>query len=592
MTTPDATPLSITGRRWRLAETDFGLGMALAQRLGVPEIIGRIMAARGIGLDQANNYLDPQLNQLPDPSTFKDMDTATERLCHAIQTGEQIAVFGDYDVDGSCAAAMLLRYFRQLGLSTLLYIPDRMTEGYGPNPVAMERLKAQGTKVVITVDCGSLAFAAMARAAELGMDVIITDHHQTTPEKPACHALINPNRMDESGQYTNLCGAGVAFLLVVSINRALRKAGYFHDGRTEPDLRPLLDLVATATVCDVVPLTGINRVLVDRGLKMMAQRQNPGLTALADIAGLDTRPQAWHAGFLIGPRINAGGRISACDLGARLLSTDNPQEAQRLAAELHHLNTERQQIEQHMLAEAMTMAEAEAGRSEGALVLVGEGWHPGVVGIVASRIKEVLHRPTFVLAAKEGVCKGSGRSVSGIDLGRAVLACADYTTAGGGHAMAAGVTLPESNLAGFRKTLNEHILRQAEKATFDVFTPTMKIDGVMAVAGASLDFLHHIDRLEPYGAGNPEPRFAFNGVRIDGARIVGEKHLKCRITDNTGKSLDSIAFRAMDTALGPWLLHTAGRAVNVCGKLSRNVWNGRETAQLVMDDGSEYSVAS
>lgn len=579
----ELSQLSVLGKQWRLREGAAQLGISLAQRLDVPEIVGRIMASRGIGLDEAADYLSPNLARLPDPSSFLDMDTAISRLMTAIENGEKIGIFGDYDVDGSCATALLVRYFHALNIAAELYIPDRLTEGYGPNEIAMKRLAKAGVKVLITVDCGSLAYAPMAKAAELGIDVIITDHHQTKPEKPACVALINPNRIDEDTPHTNLSGAGVAFMLLVGLNRALRHKGYFNGN--EPDLKQLLDLVAVSTVCDMVPVTGVNRILVDRGLKVMAARSNAGLRALADVSGVDAMPGTYHAGFLIGPRINAGGRISACDLGARLLSTTDLTEADTLAKRLHELNKERQEIEAQVLDEALQVAEKMYHDEMGALVVAGEGWHPGVIGIVAARVKEKFHRPTFVISFDEnGVGKGSGRSIDGIDLGSAVLACGDLLVGGGGHKMAAGLTVEKDKLAAFRQKLDELVLAQAARATRDVFIPHLSIDGALRPGAATLSFLGKLEKLEPFGVGNPEPRFAFTHVTVQGARIVGDGHLKLQLVDMDGGRLDGIAFRAMQGELGPFLSNLKSRNVTICGKLRRNVWNGRETVQILVDD--------
>ena len=588
--TPETPQLSVTGRLWQWRTAPNHIGTTLSQKLGVPEVVGRILATRVTEPAAGRHFMAPSLADLPDPSSLKGMDAGADRLAAAIENREKIYVFGDYDVDGSCGSALLMRYFHAVAgdasTDVGLYIPDRMSEGYGPNPGAMEKIAADGGKVIVTVDTGSVAFEAFEKARELGLEVIITDHHQTRSEFPPCVALINPNRMDETTEHTNLAGAGVAFMLLLATNRQLRERGYFKS-RQEPDLRSLLDLVAIASVCDMVPLTGINRILVDRGLKVMAQRRNIGLTALADIAGLDSKPSTYHAGFLVGPRINAGGRIGACDLGANLLLCDEPGQAQQMAARLHSLNEERKEIEAQVLAQAMDKAHEMVKKNAPAMVVAGEGWHPGVIGIVASRIKEVYHRPVFVISFdEEGVGKGSGRSVTGIDLGKAVAAARGHLESGGGHKMAAGLTVFKDKFPAFLDAFNKEILRQAEKADVDVFTPCLKIDGSLVTTGATLGLLDAIEQLEPYGAGNPEPRFVFPGVRADGVRVVGENHLKCRLTHSAGKGyLDAIAFRAMGNELGPWLMNTKGRSITLCGKLRRNVWQGRETVQLQIDDG-------
>jgi len=577
------TPLSVTGKRWVLRDEGFSQGLALSQRLGLPEIVGRVMANRGVGAEDARRYLEPSLQHLPDPAQFKDMDKAAARLATAITQGEKIAVFGDYDVDGSCAAAMLLRYFRAVGVTSLLYIPDRLTEGYGPNVIAMQRLKEQGAQLLITVDCGCIAFGPMAEAAKLGLDVIITDHHQADIKLPDCVAMVNPNRVDENGLYGQLSGTGVAFLLLVATNRLLREQGFFTPTKREPDLRTYLDLVATATVADVVPLTGVNRLLVAKGLQQLGTRQNPGLKSLLDIAGVDTRPQAWHLGFALGPRINAGGRISSCDLGTRLLSTDDPIEAQRLAEHLHKLNADRQALEKAVLEEATLQAEKHMASSPVALVLSADGWHPGVVGIVASRIKDLFHRPVFVLGSDGKVAKGSGRSVSGVDLGLCVQQLRPLLLAGGGHKMAAGITIEPAKIDEFRTALNEKVAGQIAKAP-EALTPKLSIDGLLRPGAGTLDLLESLAQLEPFGMGNPEPRFAFSGVKIEMPKVVGDGHLQITVADLTKGRLRGIAFRAMHSELGKFLMSTNGRMISVCGTLKANTWQGNTTVQLHLED--------
>lgn len=578
-----ATPLSVTGKRWVLREEGFSQGMALSQRFSLPAMVGRVMANRGITPQNAGHYLEPSLQHLPNPAQFKDMDKAADRLVSAVTSGEKIAVFGDYDVDGSCAAAMLLRYFRAVGVSSLLYIPDRLTEGYGPNALAMQRLKSQGAQLLITVDCGCIAFDAMAEAATLGLDVIITDHHQADIKLPACVAMVNPNRVDESGLHSQLCGTGVAFLLLVAVNRILRDQGFFTAERPAPDLRTYLDLVATATVADVVPLTGVNRLLVAKGLQQLGTRQNPGLKHLLDIAGVDTRPQAWHLGFALGPRINAGGRIASCDLGTRLLSTDDPMEAQRLATQLHQLNADRQALEKAVLEEAVLQAAQQMQAAPLALVLMAAGWHPGVVGIVASRIKDVFHRPVFVLGSDGKATKGSGRSVSGVDLGLCVQQLRPLLLAGGGHKMAAGITIEPSKVDAFRVALNEKVAAQIANNP-EALTPKLNLDGLLRPGAATLDLLEKLSQLEPFGMGNPEPRFAFSGIKIEMPRVVGDGHLQITVADLTKGRVRGIAFRAMHSDLGKFLMNTQGRMVSVCGTLKPNTWQGNTTVQLHLDD--------
>ena len=432
---------SLRGKRWTARPADERESMALAQRLGVPEIIGRVLSARGVGLQEADDFLHPTLKRLlPDPSVLKDMDTAALRLAGAVTGGEQIAVFGDYDVDGATSSALLARLLSAVGGQCRIYIPDRGREGYGPNEAALLGLKDSGVSLVVTVDCGIAAHAPLAAAADAGLDVIVVDHHAAEAELPRATAVINPNRLDESGELGQLAAVGVSFLLAVAVNRALRALDWYQD-RPEPDLRQLLDLVALGTVCDVVPLRGVNRALVSQGLKVMGKRANPGLRALADAASLTEAPGAYHLGFILGPRINAGGRVGSSELGARLLSTDDEAEAKAIASRLEALNAERRDIEAAVLERARD--QVERSDHQGPLILAaGEGWHGGVIGIVASRLKERFHRPAFVVSIEGETATGSGRSVHGVDLGQAVIAArqAGLVVKGGGHPMAAGFT--------------------------------------------------------------------------------------------------------------------------------------------------------
>lgn len=583
--------LSLTGKIWRMRLEDESKGFALSQKLAVDEIIGRILSGRGVDeMDEALTFLSPKFTDLPDPSHLKDMDEAVERLVTALEKGEKIAIFGDYDVDGGCASALLIRYFRSLGVEPLLYIPDRTLEGYGPNPQAMEKLKSMGADVAITVDCGSVAFEPMARAKEIGLDVIITDHHQTVPEKPECVALINPNRVDETSPCTMLSGGGVAFYLTLALTRALRAKGFFTEEMKEPDARLLLDLVAVSTVCDMVPLTGPNRVLVKQGFKALAAKRNVGFAALSQVAGITEPPGAYHAGFVIGPRINAGGRISACDLGAKLLSTQDENEAWQIAQRLDLLNEERKAIEADVQAEAMAQANELFTEDCSALVLAGENWHPGVIGIVASRVKEKFHRPTFIISIDDAECKGSGRSISGVDLGQAVIACKDagVITKGGGHKMAAGVSLEKSQIDAFRAKMNELVQLQSEKAKTDVFQKAINIDGFLSVDGVNQQLMETLEKLEPFGASHPEPRFVLSGVRLSFAKAVGAdgSHVTFAVQGGSGSRLKGIAFSAMENEIGPALMKAvkSKAPVSLCGVIRKNVYQGATSYQLQLND--------
>ncbi len=589
---------SLTGKRWEERLRDPRQGLALAQRLGVPEIVGRIMAGRGIGLEDAQAFLEPSLREaLPDPLRLKDMSKAIERLVHAIRNGETIAIFGDYDVDGATSSAVLIRFLRAAGCVPQVYIPDRLSEGYGPNAPALLRLREAGAKVVVTVDCGITAFEPLEAAEQAGLDVIVIDHHAAEPRLPRAAAVVNPNRLDETPAQEDrhklgaLAAVGVTFLLIVGLNRALRESGWYTSkGLAEPDLMRLLDLVALGTVCDVVPLAGLNRVLVAQGLKVMARRANPGLTALCDVARVDARPDTFHAGFLLGPRVNAGGRVGEAGLGARLLSSDDPAEATQIARQLDAYNEERRAIEAGVLDQALAQVEA-AGKDIGGLVVaVGEGWHPGVIGIVASRLKERTNLPAIVIALdlETGIGKGSGRSVPGVDLGAAVIAArqAGLLINGGGHPMAAGLSVAASNLEALRAFLSERIEAALKAADYRA---ALGFDGAIQPQGASAALVQEIERCAPFGAGNAQPRFGIRAAQVLRADMVGDGHVRCFLGGTGGGRLKGIAFRALDGPLGPALLKTAGRPIHLAGKLRLDAWAGRDSVQFIIEDAAPAS---
>jgi len=578
---------SLRGLRWRERGGDARLGLTLAQRLGVPEIVGRILAGRGVAEGDAERFLSPTLRDaLPDPLSFKGMAEAVARIVGAIRNSETIAIFGDYDVDGATSSALLKRFLEAAGGKVRVYIPDRQREGYGPNAPALLKLKAEGAAVAITVDCGVTAFAPLTEAADAGLDVIVVDHHVAEPNLPRAVSVINPNRLDETGAHGNLAAVGVAFLLAVAVNRALRQAGHY-TSRPEPDLMTLLDLVALGTVCDVVPLTGVNRALVTQGLKMMRQRGNIGIAALADTARLAERIDAYHAGFILGPRVNAGGRVGAADLGTRLLSTEDAIEARQIAGELDRLNDERRQIEAQVLEEAI--AEVEARNSNAPLIFVAkQGWHAGVIGIVASRLKERYGRPALVAAIDNGIAKGSGRSVAGVALGATIIAArqAGLLINGGGHAMAAGFTAEAGKLDALRDFL---VARVAEALDGQEPVPELGIDGALACTAATPDFAALIERMAPFGTGNAEPRFAFANLRVLRATLVGKEqsHVSCVLGDGAGMGrIKAIAFRAVESALGPALLRSQGAGFHVAGHVRADNWQGREGVQLLIDDAA------
>ena len=578
---------SLRGLRWRERGGDARLGLTLAQRLGVPEIVGRILAGRGVTESEAERFLMPTLRDaLPDPLSFIGMAEAVARVAAAIRNGETIAIFGDYDVDGATSSALLKRFLEAAGGKVRVYIPDRQREGYGPNAPALLKLKAEGAAVAITVDCGVTAFAPLAAAADAGLDIIVVDHHVAEPNLPRALAVINPNRLDESGTYGYVAAVGVAFLLAVAVNRALRQAGHYAS-RAEPDLMMLLDLVALGTVCDVVPLTGLNRALVAQGLKVMRQRGNIGIAALADTARLAERIDAYHAGFILGPRVNAGGRVGAADLGTRLLSTDDALEARQIAVELNRLNDERRQIEACVLGEAI--AEVDSADSKTPLIFVAkQGWHAGVIGIVASRLKERYGRPALVASIENGVAKGSGRSVAGVALGATIIKARQVglLVNGGGHAMAAGFTVEADKLDALRDFLAARI---AEALGGQEPVSELGIDGALACVAATPDFAALIERMAPFGTGNAEPRFAFANLRVLRATVVGKEqsHVSCVLGDGAGTGrIKAIAFRAFESGLGPALLQSQGASFHVAGHVRADNWQGREGVQLLIDDAA------
>jgi single-stranded-DNA-specific exonuclease len=554
--------------------------------LALPDIVGRLLAQRGIDHDHAPGFLAPRLrDQLSDPSHLRDMEVAAARLVDAVREGETIAVFGDYDVDGATSAALLARFFAAVGGRTRIYVPDRLREGYGPNTPALLRLHAEGSRVVVTVDCGTNAHLPLAEAAAMGLDVIVVDHHVAEPLLPRAKAIVNPNRLDEESPHGALAAVGVAFLLVVAVNRALRQAGWYSGDRVEPDLMGWLDLVALGTVCDVVPLAGLNRAFVAQGIKVARHNANPGLAALAAVAGVNEPLDAYHLGFVLGPRVNAGGRVGAADLGARLLATDDTALAADLAQRLDVYNRERRDIEACTLEAAVSMVEG-AAQSPVLVFAAAENWHPGVIGIVAARLKERYERPACVVALGDGVGRGSGRSIAGLPLGPAVIAArqAGLLINGGGHAMAAGFTVAAEQLDALREFL---AARLGDGLDRERLVPELGVDAALSLGAAQTELIGHIERLAPFGAGNPEPRFVLPGVRVAHTEAVGNGHLRCTLADPLDTArLRAIAFRAAGTPLGQFLAETRGAGVHVAGHLRRDGWRGGDAVQLLIDDAA------
>jgi len=569
---------SLTGRRWVGPTIEVERAAdAMVQAIGLPRAVCQVLARRGIAADEAERFLAPQLRDLlPDPRSLRDMETAAQRFVAAVTARERIAIFADYDVDGGSSAALLIVWLRELGRDATLYVPDRIDEGYGPNEPAMAALAAEHD-LIVCVDCGTLSHGPIAAAK--GADVIVLDHHLGGETLPAALAVVNPNRQDESGDLGYLCAAGVVFLMLVEARRQMRAQGH-----NSPDLMALLDLVALATVADVAPLIGANRALVRQGLKVMGYRERPGLVALADIARMDSAPGTYHLGFMLGPRVNAGGRIGKADLGARLLSTASEAEAQAIAERLDQLNTERRDIENAVRAAALEQAE-DRGLDAPLVWAAGEGWHPGVVGIVASRLKDAANRPAIVIGLDGDEGKGSGRSVSGVDLGAAIhrLTTEGLLLKGGGHKMAAGLTVARDQLEPAMARLSELLARQGagQGGPADV-----RLDGTLMPGAANVDLIEQIEQAGPYGAGAPAPRYAFPDLQVRHARRVGDSHLKLSLSDGMGGTLDAIAFGAFDTALGPRMTDHGGARFHVVGRLEINTWQGRRSAQLRLDDAA------
>jgi single-stranded-DNA-specific exonuclease len=569
---------SLTGRAWigPTAEND-RRAERMAQSSALPLALTQILARRGVEDGDALAFLEPSIKDLlPDPRSLRDMEKAATRFLAAVKAKQKIAVFGDYDVDGGTSSAQLIIWLRDMGLPCTLYIPDRIDEGYGPNPEAMTKLAADHD-LILCVDCGTLSHDALAAAT--AADVIVLDHHLGGETLPTAHAIVNPNRQDETGDLAHLCAAAVVFLMLVEANRQLRD-----DGIKGPNLLSMLDLVALATVADVAPLIGVNRALVRQGLKVMGQRQRIGLVALSDVARLDTAPTSYHLGFVLGPRINAGGRIGAADLGARLLSTQDTHEATALAERLDLLNTERRDIETAVRMAALAQAESR-GFDQPLVWASGQGWHPGVVGIVASRLKENADRPAIVIGVENGIGKGSGRSVSGIDLGAAIqrLVREGLLLKGGGHKMAAGLTVEEDKIPLAMARLSELLDAQGAGA---LGPRDLKLDGALMPGAATVELVEQLENAGPFGAGAAAPRFAFPDAQISFAKPVGESHLKLSFGDGLGAKLDAICFGAFDGPLGPALSARSGARFHLAGRLDINTWGGRQSVQLRLEDAA------
>ncbi len=578
---------SLSGRAWRQRPADAATTRANMQTLNLEEPLARALASRGVRADQGQDFLTPTLRALfPDPSSFMDMDAAADAILNALQAKANIHVFADYDVDGASSAALLVRWFRAMGHTLSIYVPDRMTEGYGPSAKAFDTLKASGADLVITVDCGAAANEALAHAAAIALNVVVIDHHLMRSEPPRALAVVNPNRPGCNSGQGNLAAAGVVFVLLAALNREGRRRGLFAE-RPEPDIRQWLDLAALGAICDVTGLTGFNRALTGLGLKVMSDWRNPGLRALLAAAGAEPGPaKSSHAGFILGPRINAGGRIGRSDLGARLLSTDDPAEAEALAIELDALNLSRRDVERAVTDAAVRRVEAAGAHADESAVVVvaGEDWHPGVVGIVAGRLRERWRKPVIVIGVDPvtGLGKGSGRSQPGMNLGRAIQAAweSGILLAGGGHAMAAGLTMDGARVSELTAFLNERLASERIEA---VAQDALEIDALIDPAAATRDLFESFERLAPFGPANPEPSFALSGVQAREPVVMNGGHVRCRLVGPDGASVKAIAWRCADLPTGQALLSGQG-GLSIVGRLKADDWNGRKGVQFEIED--------
>lgn len=580
---------SATGKLWRdrLDARGQARALAIAQRYQVPEMLARVLAGRDVEIDAVQDFLDPTIRKLmPDPFTVTQMEAAAKRIADAAMRGEKVAIFGDYDVDGATSAALLAWHLRHCGLDPLIHIPDRLFEGYGPNTEAVRMLAGKGATLLVSVDCGTTSIEPLAEAKKLGMSVVVIDHHQCGEQLPEVDALVNPNRPDDLSGLGYLAAVGLVLVTLVAVNRELRQRGFWTAEMPEPDLLSVLHHVALGTVADVAPLTGLNRAFVAKGLIAMRRRDHVGHTALMDVSRLSGPPEAWHLGFMLGPRINAGGRIGRADLGVRLLLEGDISEAARIAAELDRLNGERRLIEQAAEAQAEAEALASLGAEDKGAVIVtaSEGWHPGVVGLVASRLKEKFSRPAFAIALEPGgIGTGSGRSISGVDLGKAVRQAVKdgLLMKGGGHAMAAGVTLRKERLAEFRAYMESALAADVANSRHE---NELFIDGAVSARALTPEFVNTLDRAGPFGAGNPEPVIALPSHQLVFADEVGQAHLRLRFKSGDGAIVNAMAFRAVGQKLGNALVQNRGQQLHIAGSLAVDRWQGAERVQMRVAD--------
>ncbi|MBO1023645.1 single-stranded-DNA-specific exonuclease RecJ [Ochrobactrum sp. SD129] len=579
---------SVTGQKWmdRLGPREANTALAIAQHHGISDLVSRVLAGRGVSVEGAPEFIDPSLrNLMPDPAMLTDMDKAANRIADAIMRRETVAIFGDYDVDGACSSALMARFLKHYGIAHSIYIPDRIFEGYGPNPDAMRELVAKGASLIVTVDCGTNSAPSITAAKEAGADVVVIDHHQVGGDLPDdAVAIVNPNREDDISQQEHLCAAGVVFLTLVQVTKVLRERGK----GAGPDLLSLLDLVALATVCDVVPLKGVNRAFVVKGLLVARSQSNAGLAALGRVSRIGEPLNVFHLGYLIGPRINAGGRIGDAGLGARLLTLDDSTAADPIAAELDRLNQERQAMEAEMLIEAEAEASLELSGGAGASVIVtaSDRWHPGIVGLLASRLKEKARRPAFAISFNaNGIGSGSGRSISGLDLGKLVRGAMErgLLVKGGGHAMAAGITIERGKLGALRAYLEEE---SADTVARLRENQSLSIDGAVAASGATVSLYESLQKAGPFGSAHPQPVLALPHHILADVRLVGRDHVRVALRGADGKRVNAIAFRVAEGDLGRFLFNNIGQSVHIVGNLSLNHWNGSVTPQIQILDAA------
>jgi single-stranded-DNA-specific exonuclease len=578
---------SAKGQRWEARLKDTRAAETISQRHDLPDILGRVLAARNVAVDDVETFLNPTLRGLmPPPTVLRDMEKGSDRLAQAIMSGEAIGVISDYDVDGVSSAALLKRFLNSVGSDAKVYIPDRISEGYGPSQAAVQSLKDDGTSLLLTLDCGVLAHDPLAHAAEQGLTTIIVDHHQASAELPEAHAVINPNRQDDTSGLGYLCAAGVTMMLITSVNRALRTKGHYTEARPEPNMLQWLELVALATVCDVVPLTGLNRAFVTQGLKVMSRRENAGVAALADVAGLKRRPDTYALGFMLGPRLNAAGRIGHADEALALLLCDDRSRAMNMAKALDDLNRKRQSIEMRVVEEAKSQADRAMGqeRNPSVVITASEGWHPGVVGLAAARLKEQFKRPSFALAInqKRGEAAGSGRSIAGVDIGKAVRKAVEQglLKKGGGHAMAAGLTVDIAKLQELRQFLEDELAAAVAESTIT----SLLVDGALTASGATLDLIELLEQAGPFGSNQPSPMFVFPAHRVMYASAAGTDLIRCTLASSDGTKIKAIAFRAMGTEMGELLLSERNLPLHIAGRLVADEWGAKRVPSVQIED--------